>query len=256
MKLLISLVLATTVLAVTPAAATDRAVNHSATDQTATSRPWTGAPAATGRKKTVRLDGVTVRLRRNTRQAVTVNRTRGHHARVTFWRVKRGQWHAVWRAHDGRIGYNGLVRPRQRVQGSGRTPLGTYRLPWAFGMGAKRPSWDPSYHRVRGGDYWVLDNESAHYNRFRTRAQGGFRWWLGPGHPDASERLADYPRQYEFSVVTSFNARQVRHRGGAIFLHVNGDGATAGCVSAPRWFLRRVMGRLDQDRVPVIAIGR
>jgi hypothetical protein len=49
---------------------------------------------------------------------------------------------------------------------------------------------------------------------------------------------------------------QVRHRGGAIFLHVNGSGATAGCASAPRWFMRRVMNRLDQDRVPVIAIGR
>jgi L,D-peptidoglycan transpeptidase YkuD (ErfK/YbiS/YcfS/YnhG family) len=57
-------------------------------------------------------------------------------------------------------------------------------------------------------------------------------------------------------VATSFNAGQVRHRGGAIFLHVNGSGATAGCVSAPRWFMVRVMNRLDHDRVPVIAIGR
>ncbi|MGZ5404337.1 MAG: L,D-transpeptidase family protein, partial [Nocardioides sp.] len=69
------------------------------------------------------------------------------------------------------------------------------------------------------------------------------------------ERLKDYPRQYEWAVVTSFNAGQVKHRGGAIFLHVNGDGATAGCVSAPRWFLRRLMFRLDQDRFPLIAIG-
>ena len=57
-------------------------------------------------------------------------------------------------------------------------------------------------------------------------------------------------------MATSFNRRQVRHRGGAIFLHVNGSGATAGCVSAPRPFLRRTLGLLDQDRVPVIAIGR
>ena len=67
--------------------------------------------------------------------------------------------------------------------------------------------------------------------------------------------MRDYPRQYEFSIVTSFNAAQVRRRGGAIFLHVNGSGATAGCVSAPRWFLKRLMPRLDQARGPVIAIG-
>jgi L,D-peptidoglycan transpeptidase YkuD (ErfK/YbiS/YcfS/YnhG family) len=236
-------VLVATALAVTPAAASAPAGPDA--------QPVTARSA-----DTVRLGGVPVRLRPNTRQVVTVNRSRGHHARVTFWVRRQGTWHRVWRAHDGRIGYNGLVRPRKRVQGSGRTPLGTHRLPWAFGMRKQRPAWDPSYRRVRNGDYWVLDNRSDHYNRFRKKSQGGFRWWLDPGHPDASERLKDYPKQYEFAVVTSFNAGQVRHRGGAIFLHVNGSGATAGCVSAPRWFLRRVVSRLDQDRVPVIAIGR
>lgn len=204
----------------------------------------------------VTLDGVTVRLREGTRQVVTVNRTRGHHARVIFWQHRDGAWRERFRAADGRIGYNGLVRAHRRVQGSGTTPLGTFALPWAFGMGREQAGWDPSYRRVRAGDYWVLDNASKHYNRHRNKSQGGFRWRLPPSHPDGSERLKDYPDQYLYSVVTSFNSRQVRHRGGAIFLHVNGSGATAGCVSAPRWFLRRLMNRLDQDRVPVIAIGR
>jgi L,D-peptidoglycan transpeptidase YkuD (ErfK/YbiS/YcfS/YnhG family) len=205
---------------------------------------------------TVTLDGVRVRLRSHTRQVVTVNRTRGWHARVTFWARKGGTWHQRFRARDGRIGYGGLVPRRRREQGSGKTPLGTFRMPWAFGMHDQRDRWDPSYRRARKGSFWVLDNESDHYNRYRRRSRGGFRWWLDPGHPDASERLRDYPEQYEFSFVTSFNRAQVRHRGGAIFLHVNGSGATAGCVSAPRWFLRRLMFRVHQDRVPMIAIGR
>ena len=87
---------------------------------------------------------------------------------------------------------------------------------------------------MRKGDYWVLDNQSDHYNRYRNKRQGGFRWWLDSSSDNASERLRDYPTQYEWAVVTSFNSRQVKHRGGAIFLHVNGSGATAGCVSAPR----------------------
>lgn len=205
---------------------------------------------------TVELDGVTVQLRAGTRQVVTVNRTEGYHARVTFWTKRVGRWERRFRATDGRIGYHGLVLPRKRVQGSGTTPLGTHRLPWAFGMHPQRDRWDPSYRRVRAGDFWVLDNRSKHYNRYRNRAQGGFRWRLPASHPDGSERLKDYPRQYEWAITTSFNSRQVRHRGGAIFLHVNGSGATAGCVSAPRWFLRRLMVHLDQDQVPVIAIGR
>ena len=213
------------------------------------------APSAGAAPTDVTLDGVTVNLRKGTTQVVTVNRTKGYHARVTLWRREGGQWEKRLRAHDGRIGYNGLVRPRKRVQGSGKTPLGTFRLPWAFGMHAQRDGWDPSYRKVRKGDYWVLDNQSDHYNRYRNKRQGGFRWWLDSSDDNASERLRDYPTQYEWSVVTSFNNQQVKHRGGAIFLHVNGSGATAGCVSAPRWWMKKLMFRLDQDRLPLIAIG-
>jgi len=235
-KLLLTTLLVTTLLVASPTAA----------------RAPAQVSAASG---TVTLDGVKVVLRKGTREVVTVNRTSGWHARVTYWVKRQGAWDKRFRATDGRIGYNGLVRPRKRVQGSGKTPAGTFRLPWAFGMHRQDDRWDRSYRKVRAGDYWVLDNESAHYNRYRNKEQGGFRWWLDPGHDDASERLKDYPSQYEWSVVTSFNAGQVKHRGGAIFLHVNGSGATAGCVSAPRWFLRKLMFRLDQDRAPVIAIG-
>jgi L,D-peptidoglycan transpeptidase YkuD (ErfK/YbiS/YcfS/YnhG family) len=214
------------------------------------------SPPASAASGDVRLDGVTVHLKRGTRQVVTVNRTTGWHARVSFWGLHRGRWRLQFRSYEGRIGYNGLVRPHRRVQGSGKTPLGTYKLPFSFGTHRQRAGWDRSYRKIRPGDYWVLDNQSRFYNRYRNKSQGGFRWRLPSSHPDSSERLRDFPQQYEFSVVTQFNRRQVRHRGGAIFLHVNGSGATAGCVSAPRWFLLKTMNRLDQDRVPVIAIGR
>jgi L,D-peptidoglycan transpeptidase YkuD (ErfK/YbiS/YcfS/YnhG family) len=213
-------------------------------------------PSAYAAPDDVTLDGVTVNLRKGTTQVVTVNRTKGHHARVTNWRRVDGRWEKGFRARDGRIGYNGLVRARKRVQGSGKTPMGTFRLPWAFGMHRQKAGWDRTYRKVRKGDYWVLDNQSDHYNRWRNKKRGGFRWWLDSSDPNASERLKDYPKQYEWAVVTSFNNRQVKHRGGAIFLHVNGSGATAGCVSAPRWWMRRLMFRLDQDRRPLIAIGR
>ena len=209
-----------------------------------------------GRPDPVHLDGVTVRIFRGTTQVVTVNHTKGMHARVTFWTLSDGTWTKEFRATDGRIGYGGLVRANRRVQGSGTTPLGTFRLPWAFGMHPQRPAWDASYRRAGSRDYWVLDNRSAHYNQWRNRAAGGFRWRLPPSDPNASERLRSFPKQYEFAVTTSFNSAQVRHRGGAIFLHVNGRGATAGCVSAPRWFLLRTLGRLDPAAQPVIAIGR
>ena len=214
------------------------------------------ATAGATRPDPVQLDGVTARLYAGTSQVVTVNHTRGMHARVTFWAPRGDTWVERFRAKDGRIGYGGLVQARKRAQGSGKTPLGTFRLPWAFGMHPQRKAWDPSYRRARAGDYWVLDNQADFYNRWRNKAAGGFRWRLPASDLNASERLRDYPKQYEFAVTTSFNQGQVRHHGGAIFLHVNGSGATAGCVSAPRWFLLRTLHRLDPDRHPVIAMGR
>jgi L,D-peptidoglycan transpeptidase YkuD (ErfK/YbiS/YcfS/YnhG family) len=216
------------------------------------------ASAATTRAattSTVSLDGVTVRLAPGTSQVVTVNHTRGYHARVSLWRNLSSGWQLVKRARDGRIGYGGLVVGTKREQGTGTTPLGTYRLLGSFGTHPKAAAWDLRYRRIRSGDYWVEDNKSDYYNRYRNKSQGGFRWWLESG-PNTSERLQDYPTQYEFAINTSFNRGQVRYRGAGIFLHVNGRGATAGCVSAPRWFMRAMMNRLDPARVPQIAIGR
>ncbi|WP_296603104.1 L,D-transpeptidase family protein [Nocardioides sp.] len=204
----------------------------------------------------VRLDGVDVRLRAGTTQVVTVNHTRGHRARVTWWVRNDGGWEQKLQATDGRIGYGGLVPGRQRRQGTGTTPLGTYDLPWAFGMRRGDSRWDLRYRKVRAGDYWVQDNASDFYNRYRNKSRGGFRWRLPASDPNSSERLLDYRKQYEWSIVTGYNAGQVRHRGSGIFLHVNGSGATAGCVSAPRWFIRALMFRLDPEQRPVIAIGR
>lgn len=220
---------------------------------TAARAPATAVAAAVA--DTVTLDGVQVTLRRKTHQVVTVNKTDGWHARVTYWVMRNGEWVERFQATDGRIGHNGLVRPRKRVQGSGMPPAGTFRLPWAFGMHQQDDGWDRSYRKVRTGDYRALDNESAHYNRYRNKEECGFPWWLDSGHADASRRLKDHPSQCEWAVVASFNSGQVTPRGGAIFLHVNGGGATAGSVSAPRWFLFRLMFRLEQDRVPLIAIG-
>jgi len=204
----------------------------------------------------VTLGGVRVALHADTRQVVTVNRTHGYHARIGFWMLRQGRWTQVYDVRDGRIGYGGLARPLHRVQGSGTTPLGTVRLISAFGRHPRGTGWNLPYRRIHRGDYWVEDNGSPFYNRYRNKSQGGFRWWLPSSAENSSERLRDFRVPYEYTVVTSYNREQVRHRGAGIFLHVNGRGATAGCVSAPRAFLRRMMWRLDPAQDPVLAVGR
>jgi L,D-peptidoglycan transpeptidase YkuD (ErfK/YbiS/YcfS/YnhG family) len=220
--------------------------------------PTASAPAAPApaQADVVRLDGVRVELRAGTMQVVTVNHTRGVRARVSLWRLAADGWRRQLTTADGRTGAGGLVDGDRRQQGSGTTPVGTYGLTSTFGTHAADPRARLPHHRIRKGDHWVQDNASDHYNRLRNQREGGFRWWLPSSHPDSSERLTDFPRQYEWSIVTDFNVEQVRHRGSGIFLHVNGRGATAGCVSAPRRFIRTLVRLLDPARVPVIGISR
>ena len=205
----------------------------------------------------VTLDGVAVALPADGSQVVTVNHTTGHGARVSLWQRDSSGWHRIARTIAGRTGYGGLVLARLRKQATGTTPLGTFGLLSSFGTHPAEPGAALPHRTIRRGDFWVEDNRSAYYNRYRNKAEGGFRWRLPQSAADSSERLSDFPRQYEYAIVTGFNyAAQVRHRGAGIFLHVNGAGATAGCVSAPRWFLLRALAVLDPAEHPVIAIGR
>jgi len=211
---------------------------------------------ATIPKTPITLDGVVVDLPAHTGQVITARHTTGTHARLTFWTLRDGRWLVLARSTIGRTGYGGLVEPTTRRQGSGTTPLGTYYLPYTFGSQAQHRGWDMPYRKFDANDYWVGDNASAYYNRYRSKELGGFRWNL-VSPVNGSERLADYPTQYRMSVVVAYNYYDpVNYRGTGIFLHVNGPGATAGCVSAPNWFMDVVMEHLHPDRKPVIAIGR
>jgi len=215
------------------------------------------APGPAEASTRITLGGVIVVLPAGARQVVTVNHTHGSHARVALWQLTAGHWERLARTRAGRTGYGGLVRARLRHQGTGTTPLGTFRLLWSFGTHDREASWDLFHRRIQAGDYWVEDNRSDYYNRYRNKSQGGFRWWLPLSDVNGSELLTDYPVAYEYSIVTSFNyAHPVRYRGAGIFLHVSDGGPTAGCVSAPVWFLRRTLATLDPDLSPVIAIGR
>jgi L,D-peptidoglycan transpeptidase YkuD (ErfK/YbiS/YcfS/YnhG family) len=102
---------------------------------------------------------------------------------------------------------------------------------------------------VREESWWCQDNDSRSYNR-----------WTEPRPADCraseSEHLIAYETQYAYALVVGFNyERPVRGRGAGIFLHVDGSGATAGCVSVSEEAMRRVLAWVDPARGPRIAIG-
>ncbi|MEV2215118.1 L,D-transpeptidase family protein [Streptomyces sp. NPDC050997] len=167
---------------------------------------------------------------------------------VTWWSKRNGQWVEAGSA-AARFGAKGLVEGAARRQGTNTTPTGLYELPYAFGIKGAPGGTTYRYRAVRQNSWWCQDNDSRRYNR-----------WVEPRPADCraaeSERLIAYTRQYAYAFVIGFNyAEPVRGRGAGIFLHVNGSGATAGCVSVPADAMRRILRWAEPGKRPHLAIG-
>ncbi|MCX4821827.1 L,D-transpeptidase family protein [Streptomyces sp. NBC_01142] len=169
--------------------------------------------------------------------------------RVTWWdRLPGGRWVAAG-SSPARFGAKGLVEGRGRTQGTSTTPTGLYELPYAFGVRGAPAGTDYAYRRVTERSWWCQDNRSRSYNRWVEGLPADCR-------AAESEQLATYTTQYAHALVIGFNYhRPVRGRGAGIFLHVNGRGATAGCVSVPEGAMRRILAWAEPRRDPHIAIG-
>ncbi|WP_326612905.1 hypothetical protein OIE62_09740 [Streptomyces scopuliridis] len=168
--------------------------------------------------------------------------------RVTWWDRRGARWVAAGSA-KARFGAGGLTEGRSRKQGTSTTPTGLYGLPYGFGLAPAPDGTSVGYRPVTERSWWCQDNESRAYNRWVEGLPSDCR-------ATESERLADYPSQYDLALVIGFNYdRPVRGRGAGIFLHVNGEGATAGCVSVPADAMSAVLAWADPDRRPHIAIG-
>ncbi|WP_327217327.1 L,D-transpeptidase family protein [Streptomyces cyaneofuscatus] len=167
---------------------------------------------------------------------------------VTWWERRGGRWVAAGSA-PARFGANGLADGATREQGTSTTPTGLYDLPYAFGIQEAPAGTRYAYRKVNQDSWWCQDNASASYNR-----------WVEPRpadcRADEAEHLVSYGTQYAHALVIGFNyERPVLGRGAGIFLHVNGRGATAGCVSVPADAMTEILAWADPERRPHIAVG-
>ncbi|MGW0873162.1 L,D-transpeptidase family protein [Streptomyces sp. NPDC002740] len=167
---------------------------------------------------------------------------------LTWWDLRDGGWTPAG-STPARFGAKGLVEGASRRQGTNTTPTGLYDLPYAFGIRPAPRGTSYAYRPVRRDSWWCQDNTSGAYNR-----------WTEPRPADCraaeSEHLVTYRAQYAYALVIGFNYdKPVRGRGAGIFLHVNGRGATAGCVSVPAGAMRRLLSWARPSGRPHLAIG-
>ncbi|MEY9994952.1 L,D-peptidoglycan transpeptidase YkuD (ErfK/YbiS/YcfS/YnhG family) [Streptomyces sp. V4I8] len=184
-------------------------------------------------------------------QLITV-KADGSYATVTAWAKGSAGWKAQFSTGAGRVGSNGVTDGATRRQGTYTTPTGTYSITEGFGHVAGGTAMP--YHVVTDDDWWVEDPESKFYNSLHGEAGADFP--LTESGDRGSEHLINYPTQYAKALVINFNRWPATPgRGAGFFLHVNGNGATAGCVSVPRATMDRVMSWITPSAHPRIAIG-
>jgi L,D-peptidoglycan transpeptidase YkuD (ErfK/YbiS/YcfS/YnhG family) len=176
---------------------------------------------------------------------------------ATWWSLRAGAWVKVGSA-PARFGFNGLSAARR--EGDGTTPTGLFELPSAFGI---RP--DPGtglpWQAVDAGSWWDENADDPGYNTWYEDCPPTVCWTPSTRRTRASEHLVDARPQYDYAVVIGFNTGTdkvrppARPSGSGIFLHVNGPGYTAGCVSLPRTAMVAMLRWLKAGENPHVAIG-
>lgn len=176
-------------------------------------------------------------------------------ARVRTWVKRHGEWQRKHRAMPARIGWTGFHPDRR--QGDGSTPAGRYRIRYGFGS-EDDPGSDLRYREFTRRAWWVYDpRHPKTYNTWQTGRPENAKW-----RAEWAEHLWDYVPggQYHYGAVLDFNLPRKgkpadTRRGGGIFLHVRGDGSTAGCVAVSRRNMVRLLRWFDGDAEPWIVMG-
>ena len=197
---------------------------------------------------------------------VTADGWRSTSGTARLFERRNGQWVQELSAIPARLGWNGLVPGRFRVQDTGTTPAGTYRLAYAFGY-LPNPGTALPYRRVSSGSWWPNDpRDPATYNVWQMG-----RPLLASWQAARAEQLIKWLPQYDYGIAIGFNLPAGPYRyvggetlakepanlraGGGIFIHVSSTGPTAGCVSLPAPALVKVLQLLRPSENPQIVIG-
>jgi L,D-peptidoglycan transpeptidase YkuD (ErfK/YbiS/YcfS/YnhG family) len=166
------------------------------------------------------------------------------YATLTAYQRNGRRWHLVFGPWTARLGRDGFASPGGKREGDGRTPSGSFGIPFLFGVPAN-PGFRFRYRRIHSYDYWDDDPASPRYNE-----------WVDARH--ASAGASPEPMDvsaYGYGADIGYNNARTPGLGSAIFLHLNIGIATAGCVTLPPSKLLPLLRWLSPARSPVIRMG-
>ena len=177
-------------------------------------------------------------------QAVIVAGVRGSTAWISMHeKDSAGQWQEIMTT-PGFMGKEGLGKVRE---GDHKTPVGTFKFNFAFGI-APDPGCAIPYVQVNENHYWSSDNNYK-YNEFIDVREA-------PANFDkaASEHLIDFKPDYNYCLNFDYNSDGTPDKGSALFMHCF-DAAkpwTGGCVALPEEKMLFIMQHVKPGCICII----
>jgi len=154
-----------------------------------------------------------------------------------------GEWEQIMTT-PGFIGKNGLGKIRED---DGKTPVGTFKFDFAFGI-APDPGCAIPYVQVNNNHYWSGD-KNYKYNQFVDvrKASANF-------NKAASEHLIDCAPEYTYVLSFNYNAAGTPGKGFAVFMRCFDavNPWTGGSIAIPEDKMLFVMKHVRPDCVCVI----
>lgn len=161
---------------------------------------------------------------------------------------KDGEWRRTLNKMKGVIGKKGFTKSKK--EGDGKSPVGIYSFGTAFGSETKPDGLKMGYRKTTKYDYWMDDQSSQDYNKWKTYK----------GDPDQKWKSFEKMNHelYKYGAVINYNTNPiVKGKGSAIFLHVwRGETKpTAGCVATAEKNVLDLLKWLDPAQKPHIIMG-
>lgn len=159
-------------------------------------------------------------------------------ANITLFEKTNDTW-IIASKINGRVGRQGVAKKGGKREGDGKTPSGLYALKSGFGI--NYIDTNIPYVKLSGLEHWVDDPESKFYNTMQILEKGKKPTW------NSSEHLIKESVEYQYAVVIDYNNPPVKYKGSAIFLHVENNKPTSGCVAVSKKNMMKILRWLDGD---------
>ncbi|NCO00376.1 MAG: L,D-transpeptidase family protein [Epsilonproteobacteria bacterium] len=166
------------------------------------------------------------------------------HAKLYTYEVTDKGREEVFQPIDVIIGRNGSSA--EKVEGDGKSPLGSFALTSLFGYEVQTPNTQMPYIHATKNLHCVDDSNSSFYNKIIEK-RSGYQSYEVMRREDAL---------YKWGIVVDYNHEAQKAKGSCIFVHIMHpqQKPTAGCTAMREEDILKIITWLDEKKEPTLTL--